>query len=93
MVKDKALSRLRPGFKSRSEHTDKRFESFPHQLYKGGKTQGILTNIPSYLSNGVKKVKMVERVIEALPEPNKQYASWSALAPIISAFSYLVYSM
>ena len=24
-----------------------RSESFPHQLYKGAKTQGILTNMPS----------------------------------------------
>ena len=73
-VKDTALSRLGLGFKSRPEHTNKRFESFPHQLYKGDKIQGILTNMPSYLSNGVKQVKMAEHVIEALSEPNRQYS-------------------
>ena len=30
--------------------------------------------MPSYLNNGVKEIKMAERVIEALPEPNRQYA-------------------
>jgi len=73
-AKDMGLSTLKPGFKSQWEHTVKRFESFPHQVYKGDKTQGILTNMPSYLSNGVKQVKMAEHVIGALPEPNRQHA-------------------
>jgi len=30
--------------------------------------------MPSYLSKGVKQVKMAEHVIEALPEPNRQHA-------------------
>jgi len=32
--------------------------------------------MPSYLSKGVKQVKMAEHVIEALPEPNRQYAKY-----------------
>ena len=30
--------------------------------------------MPSYLSKGVQQVKMAEHVIEALPEPNRQYS-------------------
>jgi len=33
-----------------------------------------LIDMPSYLSNGVKHVKMAEHVIEALPETNRQYS-------------------
>jgi len=62
------------GFKSLPWRIYKRFDSFPHQLYKGAKTQGILTNMPSYLNNGIEQMKSSERALEVLPEPNKQYA-------------------
>jgi len=52
----------------------KGFDAFPHQIYKGAKTQGILTNMPSYLNNGIEQMKSSERALEVLPEPNKQYA-------------------
>ena len=60
--------------KSRREHFNDRFDAFHHQIYKGAKTHGILTNMPSYLNNGVKQVKIAEHALEALPDPNKQYA-------------------
>ena len=30
--------------------------------------------MPSYLNNGIEQMKAAEHVVEALPEPNKQYA-------------------
>jgi len=51
-----------------------RFNAFPHQIYKGAKTQGILINMPSYFNKGIEHVKTAEHRIEKLPEPNKQYA-------------------
>jgi len=53
------------GFKSLSRRDYKRFNVFSHQLYKGGKAQGILIDTPSYLSNGMKQVRIAEHVLEA----------------------------
>ena len=60
------------GFDSLSWLDSKRFESFHNQIYKGAKGKGILTNMPSYLNNGVEQMKAAEHALEALPETNRQ---------------------
>ena len=62
------------GFKSQSRRVYERFDSFPHQVYEGGKTQGILINMPSYFNKGAEQVKAADHRVEKLPEPNRQYA-------------------
>jgi len=62
------------GFKSLPWRAPKRFNAFSNQVYKEGKTQGILINMPSYFNKGIEHVKAAEHRIEKLPEPNKQYA-------------------
>ena len=69
-----SLSRLQPGFESRPRRIYKRFDSFRHPIYKGGKAQGILTNMPSYFNTGAEQVKAADHRVEKLPEPNRQYA-------------------
>jgi len=74
---DRLCGRLQSGkggFNSLSWLNHKRFDSFHNQIYKGAKAQGILTNMPSYLNNGVEQMKAAEHALEGLAEPNRQYA-------------------
>ena len=56
------------------ERAYKRFDSFHHQIYKGGKAQGILKNMLSYFNKVAEQVKAADHRVEKLPEPNRQYA-------------------